>query len=65
MMLEDPTDSESEAIEDLFEGDDDDAEVGIDEGGDPALTPGEGPEDATEEGDDVCVANYFSDDATS
>lgn len=67
MMLEDPTDSESEAIEDLFEGDDDDAEVDaeIDEGGDPALTPGEGPEDATEEGDDVCVANYSSDDATS
>ena len=64
-MLEDPTDSESEAIEDLFEGDDDDAEVEAEvDGGDPALTPGEGPEDATEEGDDVCVVHWSYDHAT-
>jgi len=53
-MLEDPTDSDSE-IEGLYEGDDDDAEAEVeveDEGGEPAMTPGE---DATEEGDDVCV----------
>lgn len=56
-MLEDPTDSDSE-IEGLYEGDDDDAEAEVeveDEGGEPAMTPGDGAEDATEEGDDVCV----------
>jgi hypothetical protein len=63
-MLEDPTDSESEAIEELYEGDDD-AEVEVDDGVDPALTPGEGAEDATEEGDDVCVSNCSSNDTTS
>ena len=56
MMLEEPTDSEDETIEELYEGDDD-VEAEIDEGGDPALTPGEVPEDVTEEGDDVCVPN--------
>jgi hypothetical protein len=60
-MIEDPTDSESEAIEELYEGDDDDAEV--DEAGDPALTPGEAAED--EEADDVCVSDCSDDGANS
>lgn len=61
-MIEDPTDSESDAGEELYEGDDDDAEaeaegeLEVDDGGDPALTP------ATEEGDDVCVSNSSWDD---
>lgn len=57
MMLEEPTDSEDETVEELYERDDD-MEAEIDEG-DPVMTPGDVPEDATEEGDDVCVPTWL------
>lgn len=50
-MLEDPTDSGSEAIEELFEDDDAEVDPEVDDVGDPVLTPGD-----VDEGDDVwCI----------
>jgi len=59
-MQEEQYDSEDETIEDLFEGDDDgdaEAEAEMDDGL-LAMTPGEGADDATEDGDDVCVPSF-------
>jgi len=51
-------DSEDDTLEDLYDGEDDaDAEAELDEDPDALLNlaPGEGVDDATEDGDDVCV----------
>lgn len=51
-------DSEDDTLEDLYDGEDDaDAEAEMDDDPDVLLSmaPGEGADDATEDGDDVCV----------
>lgn len=51
-------DSEDDTLEDLYDGEDDaDGEAEMDDDPDALLNmaPGEGADDATEDGDDVCV----------
>jgi len=54
-------DSEDDTLEDLYDGEDDaDAEADMDDDPDALLNmaPGEGADDATEDGDDVCVPRF-------
>jgi len=55
-MQEIEYDSEDDTLEDLYDGEDDvDAEAEEDRDVLLNITPGEGADDATEDGDDVCV----------